>query len=220
MTTKKTFGIVVVAGCLVPAVALCVVNGFVPAIRDVADPLGRPSQLSADVIGSAHQFDQITARLEPDHADLAHGIQAIFPLADDLEILSNQADGLPERAAGLTTSTTTVIDVAHPLPDLVTAINGRVQQTNPKVGELSTAVGALTEQLVGIRSGLETTRSTLAGIGPKTTQIASVLATIEAESAQVQVFGPVLGAIGPPVNQLNIPPLGFTAPPLPPLPHP
>ncbi len=220
MITKKTFTASVLLLGVVPAVALCILNGFFPAFRDVKDPLGRPSTLSQGLIDSADQLDTLTAVLVPKHAQLADGIQALVPLSNDLERLTNKAGELSGQSVTLISSTRNVSSIAAPLPDLVQSVTVRANEASPTVAGLSTAVGSVTAELEGIQQGLTTIQGTLGTLGPKASGIAATLATIQEEAAHVSEFGPLLAVIGPPVNSLNLPPLGFSAPPLPPLPHP
>ncbi|UZG60289.1 hypothetical protein [Rhodococcus opacus] len=208
MVTKKAwFGVVLALG-VAPTVLLCAVNGFVPGVDDVIDPLGRPSQLSLEVIDSAGQFDTLTAILVPKHAQLASDIQALNPLATDLEGLTDKAGELSGQTKTLNASTGGVSTIAAPLPDLVANVTGRANQASPTVAGLSTAVGSVTTQLEAIYQGLTTIEGSLGALGPKATAIAATLSNIEEEARHVQEFGPLLAVIGPPVNSLNLPPIG------------
>lgn len=215
MITKKAwFGVVLGLG-VAPAVLLCGFNGFVPGLEDIADPLGRPSQLSLEVIDSAGQFDTLTAILIPKHARLAADIQVLGPLADDLESLTDKAGELSGQAKILNSSTHDVSIIAGPLPDLVANVTGRADQASPTVAGLATAVGSVTTQLEAINTGLTTIEGTLGVLGPKAAAIAATLATVEEEARHVQAVGPLLAVVGPPVNSLNLPPLGAASAPTP-----
>lgn len=220
MVSRRTFISVVFAAGAVPALALCVANGFLPSFRDVSDPLGRPSALSGQVIDSARQLDARTGQLEPKHARLAVDIQAIRPLFDELGPLAGRAVELSPLSKTLTGDAANVARAGAPLPGAVADVTGRADQAGSTVAGLSTAVGAVTTELRGIHGGLTTIQGTLQALGPKTSGVASSLATIQEEAAHVQEFGPLLAVVGPPVNGLGLPPLGFQAPPLPPLPRP
>ncbi|MEN0134916.1 MAG: hypothetical protein AAGC80_07195 [Rhodococcus sp. (in: high G+C Gram-positive bacteria)] len=215
MITKKAWLGVVLGLGVAPAVLLGAVNGFLPGIDDVLDPLGRPSQLSLEVIDSADQFDTLTGILVPKHAQLAGDIQTLGPLATDLEGLTDKAGELTGQAKTLNSSTGDVSAIAGPLPDLVANVTGRANQASPTVAGLSTAVGSVTTQLEAINTGLTTIEGTLGALGPKATAIAATLANVEEEARHVQEMGPLLAVIGPPVNSLNLPPLGVEAPPIP-----
>ncbi|EKT77775.1 hypothetical protein WSS_A35913 [Rhodococcus opacus M213] len=215
MITKKAWLGVVLALGVAPAVLLCAVNGFVPGADDVVDPLGRPSQLSLEVINSADQFDTLTSILVPKHAQLSSDIQALNPLANDLEGLTDKAGELAGQAKTLNASTGDVSTIAAPLPDLVANVTGRANQASPTVAGLSTAVGSVTTQLEAINTGLTTIEGTLGTLGPKATAIAATLANVEEEARHVQELGPLLAVVGPPVNSLNLPPLGVATTPTP-----
>lgn len=218
MITKKAWTALVLVLGVGSAVVLCALNGFFPALRDVSDPLGRPSKLSNEVIHSAGQFDTLTAVLVPKHAELASSIQTLRPLSVDLEALTDKAGVLSGQAVTLNESTRSVASIAAPLPDLVARVTVRSNTASPTVAGLSTAVGSVTTQLELILPGLTTVQGTLAALGPKASGIAATLANVQEAAAHVREFGPLLAVIGPPVNSLNIPKLGFEAPPLPGLP--
>lgn len=213
MIPKKTWSLVVLVLGVVPAVVLCALNGFFPALRDVSDPLGRPSALSLELIDSAGQFDSLSALLLPKHAQLATDIQTLTPLADDLEGLTTRAGELSGLAKTVNASTSAVGSTAQPLPDLVASVTNRADQASPTVAGLSTAVGSVTTQLEGIHQGLTTVGGSLGELGPKASAIAATLSVIREEAAHVQEFGPLLAVIGPPVNDLNLPPLGVAPTP-------
>ncbi|ROZ52958.1 hypothetical protein EEB12_29515 [Rhodococcus sp. WS1] len=215
MITKKTWLGVVVGLGFAPTVLLCAVNGFVPALENVIDPLGRPSQLSLEVIDSADQFDTLTSILVPKHAQLATDIQALTPLAHDLEGLTAKAAELTGQSKTLNISTGGVSTIAAPLPGLVANVTARANQAGPTVAGLSMAVGSVTTQLEAINTGLTTVSGTLGTLEPKATAIAATLANVEEEARHVQALGPLLSVIGPPVNSLNLPPLGVAATPNP-----
>ncbi|PBC35065.1 hypothetical protein CJ179_49855 [Rhodococcus sp. ACS1] len=215
MITKKAWLGVVLGLGLAPAVLLCAVNGFLPGLDDVVDPLGRPSQLSLEVIDSAGQFDTLTGILVPKHAQLAGDIQALDPLAHDLEGLTTKAGELTGQAKTLNSSTGDVSAIAGPLPGLVANVTDRANQASPTVAGLSTAVGSVTTQLAAINTGLTTIEGTLGTLGPKATAIAATLANVEEEARHVQELGPLLAVVGPPVNSLNLPPLGVATTPNP-----
>lgn len=214
-TTKQFVGVVVVLA-VIPAVVLCAVNGFVPGLNDVRDPLGRPAALSQELITSAGQLDELSAIFVPKHAQLSTDIQALTPLADDLEKLTVKAGELPGQSASMNASTRQVSIIAATLPDLVATVTDRADQAAPAVAGLTTAIGSVTSQLEAINTNLTTVQGTLGELGPRGATLASTLANIEEEARHVQEFGPLLTVIGPPVNALNLPPLGLdTARPTP-----
>lgn len=214
MITKKLWTAIVLMLGAGSAVVLCALNGFFPAVRDVSDPLGRPSKLSLELIDSAGQFDTLTAILVPKHARLASDIQTLTPLANDLEGLTDKAGELSGQAKTLNASTSTVSEIAAPLPDLIVTVTGRSDTASPTVAGLSTAVGSVTTQLEAISHGLTTVQGSLGALGPKASAISATLAIVREEAAHVQEFGPLLAVIGPPVNDLNLPALGVApAPP-------
>ncbi|MFD7008037.1 hypothetical protein [Rhodococcus jostii] len=212
MISKKRWIAVVVALGLGPALALCILNGFVPGVEDVRDPLGRPATLSQELIVSAGQLDELTAIFVPKHQQLSYDIQALTPLANDLEGLTNKAGELPGQSTSVNSSTRDVSTIAAPLPDLVATVTGRANEASPTVAGLATAVGSVTTQLESIEQNLTTVQGTLGELGPRGSAIAATLANIEEEARHVQEFGPLLAVVGPPVNALNLPPLGVTAP--------
>ncbi|OUS81344.1 hypothetical protein JWS13_12625 [Rhodococcus pseudokoreensis] len=213
MISKKAWSLVVLVLGVVPAVVLCALNGFFPSLRDVSDPLGRPSALSLELIDSAGQFDSLSALLLPKHAQLATDIQTLTPLANDLEGLTTKAGELSGLAKTVNASTSSVGATALPLPDLVASVTSRADQASPTVAGLSTAVGSVTTQLEGINQGLTTVGGSLGELGPKASAIATTLSVIREEAAHVQEFGPLLAVVGPPVNELNLPPLGVAPAP-------
>lgn len=215
MVTKRTwFGIVLALG-IAPTVLLCAINGFVPGTVDLVDPLGRPSQLSLEVIDSAGQFDSLTSVLVPKHAQLASDIQALNPLAIDLESLTKRAGELSGHAQTLNASTNSVIEIAEPLPDLVANVTSRANETSQTVAGLSMAVDSVTTRLESVNHGLTTIKGSLGELGPRANAIAATLSNIEEEARHVQVFGPLLAVVGPPINSLNLPPLGGATAPTP-----
>lgn len=220
MVSKRAFTSVVLAVGAAPALILCGVNGFFPAFRDISDPLGRPSLFASQIIGSAEQLDDLTAELEPKHARLASDIQALRPLSNDLGVLAGRSIELSPLAVTLSGSASNVSRIAAPLPNSVAGITARADEAGSTVAGLSTAVGSVSTELQEIHDGLTTIEGTIQALGPEASGIALTLAAIAEESAHVKEFGPLLAVIGPPVNSLGIPPLGFEAPPLPSLPHP
>lgn len=212
MISKKRWIAVVLAVGAGPALILCTFNGFVPGLEDVRDPLGRPATLSQELIGSAGQLDELTAIFVPKHAQLAIDIQALTPLANDLEGLTNKAGELPGHSTSVNSSTKDVSNVAAPLPDLVANVTGHANQASPTVEGLATAVGSVTTQLESIEQNLSTVQGALGELGPRGSAIATTLANIEEEARHVQEFGPLLAVVGPPVNALNLPPLGVPTP--------
>lgn len=207
VTTKSWTAIVVIVGLGI-AVILCLVNGFFPAARDISDPLGRPSKLSTELIGSAGQFDTITGTLVPKHEQLSGDIQTLGPLADNLGTLTDKAGELTGSASTVNGSTSSVNSIAFPLPDLIASVTGRANEAAPTVGGLSTAVDSVAGELNDMHGGLTTIQSSLAQLGPKASAIAATLAVVQEEAAHVKPLGPLLAVIGPPVNDLNLPALG------------
>ncbi|TQC49654.1 hypothetical protein EEB14_08470 [Rhodococcus sp. WS4] len=195
-----------------PALVLCVLNGFVPGLDDVRDPLGRPSTLSQELIVSASQLDELTSEIVPKHSQFSEDIQVLIPLADDLEDLTNRSAEMSGQTVSVNASTQNVTTIVAPLPDLVVKITGRAEQTGSTVANLATAVGSVTTQLETINQNLTAVQGTLGELGPRGSAIAASLANIEQEARHVQAFGPLLAVIGPPVNSLNLPPLGLTTP--------
>ncbi|QQM52983.1 hypothetical protein [Rhodococcus pyridinivorans] len=214
ITAKQFVGVVLGVGAL-PAVALCVTNGFLPTMTDLQDPLGRPAALSQELIVSAGQLDKLASVFVPKHAQLAVDIQALVPLADDLEVLTDTAARLPDGALAVNESTRQVGTIAKPLPELVANVTGRADQAAPTVAGLATAVSSVTTELEAIDINLVSVQGALGELGPRARTIASTLSNIEEEARHVQVFGPLLAVIGPPVNALNLPPLGVPTPPAP-----
>lgn len=217
--SKKAFTSTVLLCGVAPAVAMCVMHGFLPGLQDVVDPLGRPSRLSNELIDSAGQFDTLTATLVPKHARLASGAQALTPLSDDLAKLTDKAGELSGHAIGLNADTASVITISGPLPGLLTQVTNRADQASPTVSGLSSSVDSVTAQLQAINGGLAGIKDTLSEVGGKGSKIAATLANVQEEAAHVREFGPLLAVVGPPVNSLGIPAIPFNAPPLPAIPH-
>ncbi len=163
------------------------------------------------MITSAGQLDELTSVFVPKHAQLSGDIQALIPLADDLESLTTKAAELPGKSSTVNASTRDVSTIAGPLPDLIAAVTAHSDRAAPTVGGLSTAVESVTTQLQSIEQNLGAVQSAVGELGPRSSAIASTLANIEEEARHVQVFGPLLALIGPPVNSLNLPPLGVPA---------
>lgn len=198
-STRNWLGIVVILG-LIPALVLCLINGFFPQWRDLSDPLGRPSTLSNELIVSADQLDQLTAEMAPKHGTLSVTIQDIGPLADSLTALTDLAAKLPDSARSVNVSTTDVAGTARPLPDLITAIVGNSGQASTTVGNMTSAVGGVTTQLNNVDTEMKTVQATLKTLGPRASTISGTLATIEEEAARVAALGPLLAVLGPAVN--------------------
>lgn len=206
MITKKTWTALVLAGGGGAALALSVLNGFVPGWEDVRDPLGRPSALSLELIDSADRLDTLTSIFVPKHARLAQDMQVLSPVADNLTGLTDTAAALPQHSAAVNSSTAQVSAVAAPLPDLVAAVTGRAEQAGPTVAGLSVAVGSVARQLEAIHQNLSVVQATLGELGPRGATIAATLANIEEEARHVQEFGPLLAVLGPAVNDAFAPP--------------
>ncbi|AEF40627.1 hypothetical protein [Hoyosella subflava] len=219
MVSTRTFTSVVLAAGAAPALILSAVNGFFPTFTDISDPFGRPSLLSAEIVESAQQLDKLAAVMEPKHERLASDIQALGPMADELTVLAGTSLELSSSAAALTLGASTVRRSAEPLPGVVADVTARGDDAGSTVAELSMAVGSVTTELQEIHNGLAKIHGTLGTLGPKVSGIAVTMAAIQEEASRVKVFGPLLAVIGPPINSLGLPPLGFEAPPLPPLPE-
>ncbi|MBY8862001.1 hypothetical protein K7711_36380 [Nocardia sp. CA2R105] len=217
--SKGAFASTVLVCGVAPAVVMCVVNGFLPEFRDVVDPLGRPSQLSNELIDSAGQFDTLTSILVPKHAQLAAGVQELTPLSNDLTALTDKAGELSGHAIGLNADTATDVGIAEPLPGLLAKVTQRSDQASPTVAALTDSVGSVATQLQNIDGGLVAITATLGEVGVKSGNISSTLANVKEEAEHVREFGPLLAVVGPPVNSLNLPRVPFDAPPLPALPR-
>ncbi|MDF3281089.1 hypothetical protein [Gordonia sp. N1V] len=185
---------------LVPILVLCVVNRFIPTGTDLKDPLGRPSDLSNQIIYSAYQFDVITARLDPKHQELSQSIQVLETVATDLAKLTDAAGRLTGLAGTVNESTSGVIGIAGGLPEKIQTITVRSDTAAPTVLTLAGAIQAVTNQLAAVNGGLQTVGSSLATLGPRAHSIAQTLSYIEEEAAHVRELGPLLALLGPAVN--------------------
>ncbi|WP_262365861.1 hypothetical protein [Gordonia sp. OPL2] len=185
---------------LVPILVLCVMNRFIPGVNDLKDPLGRPSDLSNDIIYSASQFDVITGELDPKHKDLSQSIQVLTLVAGDLRKLTDAAGRLSGLAISVNDSTTGVSGIAGGLPAKIQQLTQRSDTAGPTVLTLAGSIQAVTDQLETVNVNLKTVGSTLATLGPRADSIAAVLATIEEEAAHVAELGPLLALLGPAVN--------------------
>ncbi|MEB3371354.1 hypothetical protein [Saccharopolyspora mangrovi] len=203
MITKKTwFASVAALGCG-SCVAVAMLNGFVPGLRDIADPLGRPSQLSSEVIHSASELDRLTSELVPAHEDLGQRMQVLNVLAGNLDGLVGKTGELVPAAGGVNAETAAVGDIARPLPSMIDKVTGRARQAAPQVAELGTAVGSVTTQLENIGSGLTTIQGDLQALGPRAKMISGTLGKIESESARLRPVAPVLSLLRPVTSSDN-----------------
>lgn len=193
--TKKAWLVFVLIVGLGGAVFLSVTNSFTPGLEDVKDPLGRPSALSKEVIHSASEFERITGVLVPKHGSLSHRIQRLTTVADDLDVVVDQAGHLPGKSASVNRDTSTVSEVAVPLPGLIQHITRRAVEAGPVVGDLGSSVSGVTTQIDAVGLQLTGAFEDLAALGPRARTIVDVLAQIEAESEKVRRIMPVLNAL-------------------------
>lgn len=205
MITKKVwFGAVAAVGggaCI----AVAALNGFVPGLEDVADPLGRPSELSLEVIHSASEFDRISAGLVPAHLDLGRRAQVLRTLSGDLDGLVGKAGELVPAAGKTNEGTAAVRDIARPLPLLIDRVTGRAREATPEVTNLGAAVGSVTNELENIHDGLGTVQGNLASLGPRAEIIMNVLEDVQEESSRLRPIGPLLPLIRP-LNEAGVGP--------------
>lgn len=209
ISKKRWLALVAIIG-VVPAVALSILNSFVPGARDLADPLGNPAAYSLELIDSADQLDQLTQGLVTKHTELASGMQVLIPLSDNLSALADTASNLTAKTESLNASTTTVAGNGTPLPGLISDITALSDQASPTVVGLSGAVGTVAGELEAVDSGLGAISDSVIQLGPRAAAISSTLAIIEEEARHVQEFGPLLAILGPLVNGPQQP-----APPVP-----
>jgi len=195
VVTKKawTLFVVIVGGILV--VSLCVWNRFVPGAKDMADPLGTPTNMAESIVHSASEFDRITGILVPKHAELGERMQMMNTMTNNLDHLVNRAAYLGPMAITVNKSTTTVQGVANPLPQLISAVTGRAQQATPAVGVLSAAVASVVTQLQAVGVQLEGIHGNLSALSPKATSIVALLSQIQAESLRLRPVGPLLSLL-------------------------
>ncbi|MCG7631455.1 MULTISPECIES: hypothetical protein [Gordonia] len=198
-STRNWIGIVAILG-LIPALVLCLINGFIPRWPDLSDPLGRPSSLSNELIVSADELDQLTAEMAPKHGTLAITIQDIGPLADSLTELTDLAAKLPDSAKSVNIYTTDVAGTARPLPDIITSVVGNSTQASTTVGNMTTALERVGTQLDNVDTGMARVQTTLKTLGPRASTISATLKSIEEEAARVAALGPLLAVLGPAVN--------------------
>ncbi|WCT06039.1 hypothetical protein [Rhodococcus qingshengii] len=200
MASIRSWLAVVAVFGLVPAVSLCVLNGFVPQPRDLADPLGRPSALSNELITSAHQLDLITAELAPKHGELADTIGGLGPLSRSLTSLAGEAGALPGHAGAVNWSASNVVGISRPLPGLIDTVVASSRRANPMVGGLAGAIDGVSTELAAVDTQMVSVQTTLRALGPRADNLAATLATIEEEASRVRALGPLLSILGPAVN--------------------
>lgn len=205
MINRKSWITIVVILGLVPAVLLCLGYKFVPGATDLADPLGRPSELSQGIIHSAGRFDELAGDLDPKHRELSQSIQTLNPVADDLAKLTGKAGELSPLAVALNAATTGIAGTAEGLPGKLDLLTKRSNGAAPVVRDLSGSIGGVTTQLESIHGELKTIKGSLATLGPRAKGIAATLAHVEEEAAHVQEMGPLLALLGPAVNGPKIP---------------
>lgn len=200
MVSTRSWLLTLAVVALVPILLLCIGYRFVPLARDLKDPLGRPAALSNSIIYSAHQFDVITAALDPKHLALSQSIQELNPVADDLSKLTDAAGKLTALSTSVNGSTGTVIQVASVLPGQISLITSRSDTAAPTVLTLAGSIQAVANQLEGTNNGLKQVGTSLSTLGPRAHTIAQTLSYIQEEAAHVRELGGLLALLGPAVN--------------------
>lgn len=209
MITKKVWFAIVGAFGGGAAVLLSIANGFVPHTEDLVDPLGRPSELSLQVIHSASEFDRLSATLVPKHGDLGGRIGVLQTVADDLDGIVGKAGDLVPSAQTVNAGTTSVQGVATPLPALIDKVTGRAKEATPVVKGLGDSVGSVASQLATIGGSLNGVRGDLAALGPRADLIVAILKRIEDESARVRPVSPLLALLSQLTNGPSQPNTGL-----------
>lgn len=200
MIKRNTWIALVVLLGVVPAVLLCIGYKFVPGGTDLADPLGRPSDLSNGIIHSASQFDELAGALVPKHRDLSETIQVLGSVADDLAALTGKAGELSPLAVNLNKATKGIAGTADSLPGKLDLLTERADTAAPVVQTLSGSIGGVATQLESVHGQLKTIKGSLATLGPRAKGISETLANVQEEAAHVQELGPLLRIIGPGFN--------------------
>ncbi|WP_182378921.1 hypothetical protein [Nocardioides sp. WS12] len=200
--TKKAWLLFVLVVGLGGAVFLSGSNAFKPGVDDVKDPLGRPSALSLEVIHSASEFERITGVLVPKHGTLSQRIQRLNGVADNLDIVVDDAGKLTGKSITVNEGTTKVNDIALPLPGLIASVTGRAVEAAPVVGDLGKSVSGVTTELEAVQTQLNGAFRDLAKLGPRATTIVDLLAQIQAASVKVKPLAPLLAGLSGPLETI------------------
>lgn len=192
--TRWSLLVAVLGGGL--SVVTALVHGFVPTGADLADPLGRPAELTDSVVRSTAEIDRISELVLGDHTTIAGQAATVVDMADNLDALADQAALLGPLSRDARTGTSGVVTSAAPLPDLLGRITGRSEQATGVAGRLCAAVEDVTGRLTDIGDGISDINRHLGPLAPKAADIATVLGRIERETAPLRPLGPLLGRLG------------------------
>lgn len=177
------------------SVLLAVVFRYLPSTEDLLDPLGRPATLTDSIISSAAGLDQVTTVLAPKQAELTRRIDVLTTVAGSLDDVVDQAGTLSPLAGDANQGISHVVDVARPLPALITRITGRANEATGAARDLGGTVTSLNSGLSKVGDRLVSLHAGLGPLGPRADAIAEVLAQIERESQRIAPISPVLGLL-------------------------
>ena len=177
------------------SVLLAVVFGYVPSTEDLRDPLGRPATLTDSLVSSSAELDQVTTLLVPKQAELTRRISVLTTVAGSLDAVVDRAGTLSPLAGDANREIGHVVDVARPLPALITRITGRANEATDAAHDLGGTVSSLDTGLARVGDRLVALDAGLGPLGPRADAIAEVLARIERESQRIAPLSPVLGLI-------------------------
>jgi hypothetical protein len=174
---------------------LAVVFRYVPSTEDLLDPLGRPATLTDSIVSSSAGLDQVTTVLVPKQAELTRRISVLTTVAGSLDGVVDQAGELTPLAGDSNQEIAHVVDVARPLPALITRVTGRANEATGVAQDLGGTVTSLDTGLARAGDRLVALHASLGPLGPRAEAIAEVLARLERESQRIAPVSPVLGLI-------------------------
>lgn len=177
------------------SVVTALVHGFVPTGADLADPLGRPAELTDSVVRSTAEIDRLSELVLGDHTTIAGQAATVVDMAGHLDGLADQAALLGPLSRDARAGTTGVVTSATPLPDLLARVTGRSEQATGVAARLGAAVDDVTGRLRDIGEGIGDINRDLGPLAPRAAAIAAVLGRIERETAPLRPLGPVLGRL-------------------------
>jgi hypothetical protein len=174
---------------------LAVVFRYVPSTEDLLDPLGRPAALTKSIVSSSAGLDQVTTVLVPKQAELTRRISVLTTVAGSLDEVVDHAGELTPLAGEANQGIAHVVDVARPLPALITRITAHANDATGAAHDLGGTVTSLNTGLSTVGDRLVSLHTSLGPLGPRADAIAEVLAQIERESQRIAPVSPVLGLL-------------------------
>ena len=177
------------------SVLLAVVFRYVPSAEDLRDPLGRPATLTDSIVSSSAGLDQVTTVLMPKQAELTRRIAVLTTVAGSLDSVVDEAGILSPLAGDANKEIGRVVDVARPLPALITRITGRAGEATDAAADLGGTVTSLDTGLAKVGDRLTALRAGLDPLGPRADALVEVLGRIERESRRVAPVSPLLHLI-------------------------